>query len=62
MVVKMVVRPIAKLSEDACHVMTQGRQRIEWVRDYNQALTPYTEPGGYITFMQDDDYDKIQDN
>jgi Berberine and berberine like len=23
---------------------------------------PYTEPGGYINFMQDNDYDKIQDN
>ena len=25
-------------------------------------MSPYAEPGGYINFMQDDDYDKIQDN
>ena len=37
-------------------------ERIQWVRDYYQALTPYSEPGGYINFMQDDDYDRIQDN
>src|SRR3954468_5291391 len=37
-------------------------ERIQWVRDYYQSLTPYAEPGGYINFMQDDDYDKIQDN
>jgi FAD/FMN-containing dehydrogenase len=24
--------------------------------------TPYSEPGSYINFMQDDDYHKIQDN
>jgi FAD/FMN-containing dehydrogenase len=37
-------------------------ERIQWVRDYYQALAPYSEPGGYINFMQDDDYGKIQDN
>jgi FAD/FMN-containing dehydrogenase len=37
-------------------------ERIQWVRDYHQALAPYSEPGGYINFMQDDDYHKIQDN
>jgi FAD/FMN-containing dehydrogenase len=37
-------------------------ERIQWVRDYYQALAPYSEPGGYINFMQDDDQDKIQDN
>src|SRR3954453_20461428 len=37
-------------------------ERIQWVRDYYQALKPYSEPGGYINFMHDDDYDKIQDN
>jgi len=41
---------------------TKDAERIQWVRDYYQALTPYSEPGGYINFMQDDDYDKIQDN
>jgi FAD/FMN-containing dehydrogenase len=37
-------------------------ERIEWLRGYHQALTPYSEPGGYINFMQDDDYDRIRDN
>jgi FAD/FMN-containing dehydrogenase len=37
-------------------------ERIQWVRDYYQAMSPYTEPGGYINFMQDDDYGKIRDN
>jgi FAD/FMN-containing dehydrogenase len=37
-------------------------ERIQWVRDYYNAMAPYSEPGGYINFMQDDDYDKIRDN
>ena len=36
--------------------------RIRWARDYYQALSPYSEPGGYINFMQDDDHGKIRDN
>jgi FAD/FMN-containing dehydrogenase len=36
--------------------------RITWLRDYYQALAPYSEPGGYINFMQDDDYGRIKDN
>jgi FAD/FMN-containing dehydrogenase len=41
---------------------TKDAERIQWVRDYYQALAPYAEPGGYINFMQDDDYHKIRDN
>jgi hypothetical protein len=37
-------------------------ERIKWLRDYYEALSPYSEPGGYINFMQDDDYDRIRDN
>ena len=37
-------------------------ERIKWLRDYYQALSPYSEPGGYINFMQDDDYGRIRDN
>ena len=37
-------------------------ERIKWLRDYHQALSPYSEPGGYINFMQDDDYGRIRDN
>ena len=36
--------------------------RIEWLRDYYEAISPYSEPGGYINFMQDDDYGRITDN
>jgi FAD/FMN-containing dehydrogenase len=41
---------------------TKDAERIQWVRDYYEALTPYSEPGGYINFMQDDDFGKIRDN
>src|SRR3954452_4942698 len=37
-------------------------ERIKWLRDYHAALSPYSEPGGYINFMQDDDYGRIRDN
>jgi FAD/FMN-containing dehydrogenase len=37
-------------------------ERIAWLRDYHQAMSPYAEPGGYINFMQDDDYGRIRDN
>jgi FAD/FMN-containing dehydrogenase len=37
-------------------------ERIQWLRDYYEAMSPYSEPGGYINFMQDDDYGRIQDN
>ena len=36
--------------------------RIKWLREYYEALAPYSEPGGYINFMQDDDYGRIRDN
>jgi FAD/FMN-containing dehydrogenase len=38
------------------------KERIGWVRDYYNATAPYSEPGGYINFMQDDDQGRIQDN
>jgi hypothetical protein len=37
-------------------------QRIRWVRDYYQATAPYSEPGGYINFMADDDSARVEDN
>jgi len=37
-------------------------ERIQWLRDYYQALSPYSEPGGYINFMQEDDQGRIRDN
>ena len=41
---------------------SKDAERIQLVLDYYQALAPYSEPGGYINFMQDDDYGKIQDS
>jgi FAD/FMN-containing dehydrogenase len=38
------------------------RERIQWVRDYYQATAPYSEPGGYINFMADDDGARVSDN
>ena len=38
----------------------QGRERIKWLRDYYEAPTPYSEPGGYVNFMQDDDPAKFE--
>jgi FAD/FMN-containing dehydrogenase len=32
------------------------------VRDYHQAIAPYSEPGGYINFMSEDDQARVQDN
>jgi FAD/FMN-containing dehydrogenase len=29
--------------------------RIQWVRDYYEAMTPFSEAGGYINFMANDD-------
>jgi FAD/FMN-containing dehydrogenase len=37
-------------------------ERIQWVRDYYEATAPYSEPGGYVNFMADDDQDRVQDN
>ena len=41
---------------------TKDAERIQWVRDYYAAISPYSLPGGYINFMQDDDYGRIRDN
>jgi len=38
------------------------RQRIQWVRDYYDATAPYSEPGGYVNFMADDDQNRVEDN
>ena len=37
-------------------------ERIQWVRDYYEALAPYSEAGGYVNFMAEDDQSRIQDN
>jgi FAD/FMN-containing dehydrogenase len=37
-------------------------ERIGWVRDYHAAIAPYSEPGGYVNFMADDDGARVRDN
>ena len=37
-------------------------QNIAWVRNYYDALRPYSDPGGYINFMSGDDQDRAPDN
>ena len=34
----------------------------KWVRDYSDAVAPYSEPGGYINFMDGDDSGRARDN
>ena len=38
------------------------QDRIGWVRDYYHAIEPYSEPGGYVNFMADDDDARVRDN
>lgn len=35
---------------------------IQWVRDYSAAISPYSEPGGYVNFMFSDDDDRVPAN
>ncbi len=37
-------------------------KNIAWVRDYYNALRPYSEEGGYVNFMSDDDQAKAPSN
>jgi hypothetical protein len=40
----------------------QNEANIKWVRDYYDATAPYSEEGGYVNFMADDDQDRISAN
>jgi FAD/FMN-containing dehydrogenase len=37
-------------------------KNTQWVRDYYDALRPYSEEGGYINFMSGDDQDRAPSN
>jgi FAD/FMN-containing dehydrogenase len=37
-------------------------ERIQWVRDYYEALAPHSEAGGYVNFMAEDDQSRTEDN
>ena len=39
-----------------------NEKNIRWVRDYYDALRPYSEEGGYINFMSGDDQDRAPSN
>lgn len=34
----------------------------KWVRDYSDAVSPHSEPGGYINFMDEDDRGRLRDS
>jgi FAD/FMN-containing dehydrogenase len=39
-----------------------NKANIKWVRDYSDAVAPYSEPGGYINFMAEDDQGRAPAN
>jgi FAD/FMN-containing dehydrogenase len=38
------------------------KERIQYVRDFNEAVAPYSEPAGYINFMSHDDVGRVAQN
>ncbi len=40
----------------------QNEANIKWVHDYYDAIAPYSEEGGYINFMAEDDQSRIKAN
>jgi hypothetical protein len=40
----------------------ENETNAAWVRNYYQVTAPHFEDGGYLTFMSDDDQDRIQAN
>jgi hypothetical protein len=37
-------------------------ERTQWVKDYYNAIAPYSDGGGYVNFMSDDDQAQVKDN
>jgi FAD/FMN-containing dehydrogenase len=37
-------------------------RNIRWVREYHEAVRPYSEEGGYVNFMSGDDQDRVSIN
>jgi FAD/FMN-containing dehydrogenase len=35
---------------------------MRWVREYEEALRPYSEGSGYVNFMASEDQDRVQLN
>ncbi len=40
----------------------QNDANTQWVRDYSDATAPFSEEGGYVNFMAEDDQDRIRAN
>ena len=40
----------------------QNAANIKWVRDYSDAIAPFSEEGGYINFMSEDDQNRAPAN
>jgi FAD/FMN-containing dehydrogenase len=41
---------------------TENEANIAWVRDFYDATAPYSEEGGYVNFMAEDDQDRVRAN
>jgi len=41
---------------------SQDEANTKWVRDYSDAIAPYSEIGGYVNFMDDDDDERVRAN
>jgi FAD/FMN-containing dehydrogenase len=39
-----------------------NERNIRWVRDYYEAIAPYSQAGGYVNFAAADDQNKVADN
>lgn len=39
-----------------------NEQNMRWVREYDEALQPYSEGGGYVNFMASEDQDRVRVN
>jgi hypothetical protein len=32
---------------------------VRWVRDYDEALRPFSQPAGYVNFLAEEDRDRV---
>jgi FAD/FMN-containing dehydrogenase len=39
-----------------------NEQNMRWVREYDEALRPYSEGSGYVNFMASEDQDRVEIN
>ena len=41
---------------------SQDEANKKWVRDYSKAIAPFSEAGGYVNFMDEDDDKRVKAN